>query len=123
MNLNLSSLNHSFIIDIDGTIFKHNGHLDGEDSLLDGVIEFWQKIPVSDFILLLTSRKEKFKQTTENALKKNGLRFDLIIYDVPTGERVLINDAKPSGLKTAHAINLKRNEGFGNRKIVINSNM
>ena len=31
---------------------------------------------------------------------------------MPTGERILINDIKPSGLRTALAINVKRDEGL-----------
>ena len=33
-----------------------------------------------------------------------------IIYDLPHGERILINDKKPSGLNTAIAISNERNE-------------
>ena len=32
--------------------------------------------------------------------------------DIPFGERILLNDMKDSGLKTAYAINLKRDEGL-----------
>ena len=43
----LSSLPKTWLIDIDGTIVKHNGHLNGEDELLSGVLEFFVKIPSS----------------------------------------------------------------------------
>jgi hypothetical protein len=36
----------------------------------------------------------------------------LILFDLPTGERLLINDKKPDGTKTAYSININRNEGI-----------
>ena len=41
-----------------------------------------------------------------------NIRFDQIIYDLPFGERILINDAKPSGLKTAYSVNTVRDAGI-----------
>lgn len=34
----------------------------------------------------------------------------MVIYNAPYGERILINDSKPSGLKTALAYSTKRDE-------------
>ena len=40
--MELSPLNHTWLIDVDGTIVKHNGYIiDGQDTLLDGVKEFF----------------------------------------------------------------------------------
>ncbi len=39
-NLTLSSLPHTWILDVDGTICIHNGYKNGEDVLLDGVKDF-----------------------------------------------------------------------------------
>ncbi len=37
----LSSLGHTWILDLDGTILKHNGYKDsGEDTLLPGASQF-----------------------------------------------------------------------------------
>ena len=74
-----------------------------------GVKGFLSSIPSSDKIIFLTSREEKYKEKTIRFLKDNGLRFDYIIFDLPPGERILINDIKPGGLKTAICINVKRN--------------
>ncbi len=109
----LSKLGHTWILDIDGTVVKHNGYkLDGEDSLLPGVKEFFELIPKSDMIVFITSRDEKFKYQTEKFLRTNGLRFDYIIYNAPYGERILINDSKPSGLEMSKVISLDRDEGI-----------
>lgn len=110
-NINISSLGHTWIFDIDGTIVKHNGYLlDGVDTLLPGVKEFFSKLSIEDKVIFVTSRKLEEKDTTENFLKENEIRYDYIIFDMPVGERILINDRKPSGLNVAIAINTKRNE-------------
>ena len=106
----ISALPHTQILDVDGTICVHNGYKNGEDSLLDGVKEFFAQIPAEDMIIFITSRKIEEKANLENFLAKNGLRFNHIIFDAPMGERILINDDKPSGLKMAYALNKKRDE-------------
>lgn len=106
MKLVLSPLPKTWIFDVDGTILKHNGYLsDDGDELLNGVREFFDNIPNKDLIILLTARKEKFIPQLKKFLVEQGIRFDYIIGNVPHGERILINDSKPSGLKTAFAIN------------------
>ena len=57
---------------------------------------------------------------TKKFLKKNKIRFDKIISDLPAGERIIINDVKPKdNLKTAISINLKRNSGFLNYSLIL----
>ena len=45
-------------------------------------------------------------------LTANGIRYDAILYGMPAGERILVNDCKPSGLLTAVAVNKKRNDAL-----------
>ena len=105
----LSSLPHTWIFDIDGTLLKHNGYMTEEgDSLLDGVAEFFASIPAEDMIILLTARPSMYREVTEKFFAENNIRYDHIIFDVPVGERILVNDTKPSGLKTAYAIERTR---------------
>lgn len=111
-SLSLSSLSHTWIFDLDGTIVLHNGYLNGEDQLLPGVSDFFSKIPKDDAIIILTAREKKYRKETENFLSQNQIRFDLIIFGMPHGERILINDVKPSGLRTAYSINKIRDKGF-----------
>ncbi|MEN9395061.1 MAG: hypothetical protein RL362_1282 [Bacteroidota bacterium] len=110
----LSPLPHLWLIDIDGTIVTHNGHLLNDENILPGVLDFWNAIPASDTIVLLTARSESFRDLTLSWLKKNNLRFDHVLFNLPNGERILINDKKESGLVTAHSVNLNRNSGFTN---------
>ena len=44
-------------------------------------------------------------------LKK--IRYDHIIFDLPYGERILVNDIKPGGLQTSIAVNTQRDEWAG----------
>lgn len=108
-NIVVSSLAKTWIFDIDGTIVRHNGYkIDGEDSLLNGAKEFLDNISDNDMIVFITSRTEEMKEKTEEFLRKNRIRFDFVIYSAPYGERILINDRKPSGLNTSIALNTKR---------------
>ena len=107
--LTLSPLGHTWILDLDGTLVKHNGYkIDGVDSFLEGAETFLKSLPEEDMVVFLTSRTLEQKELTETFLKENGIRYNHIIYGAPYGERILMNDCKPSGLRTAVAINLQR---------------
>ncbi len=105
----LSSLGHTWILDLDGTIVKHNGYkIDGEDSFLPGAREFLESIPEKDMIVFITSRTDEYRELTVKFLANNNVHYDHIIFNAPYGERILINDDKPSGLKMSVAVNLHR---------------
>ena len=105
----LSTLGHTWIFDIDGTVCKHNGYkTDGEDTILPGVKEFFNQIPDNDMIVFVTSRTDEYRQVTIDFLETNGLRYNHIIFNAPYGERILINDDKPSGLNCSIAVRLNR---------------
>ena len=108
----LSSLNKTWIFDLDGTLVKHNGYKNGGDELLPGVSKFFTNILEDDKVIILTARSSDFRKETEEFLLENGIKYDYILYDLPVGERVLFNDTKPSGLKTAYAYNLERDTGL-----------
>lgn len=119
----MSSLNKTWIFDLDGTIVKHNGYkVDGKDTFLKGAIEFLNNIPSDDMIIFITSRKEEYKEETINFLNINNIRYDNIIFNAPYGERILINDRKPSGLDMSISINTDR-DLFMDKKIVINEKL
>ena len=107
----LSTLGHTWILDLDGTIVKHNGYKeDGKDTILEGALDFLQTIPDKDKVVFITSRSENVRQLTEDFLRTNGIRFDHILYDAPYGERILVNDDKPSGLKMCYGISTVRDK-------------
>lgn len=108
----LSPLGHTWLLDLDGTIVKHNGYLiDGHDTLLESAREFIDSIPKGDTILILTSRNEEYREQTLSFLSENNIVFDDIIFGLPYGERVIVNDKKLSGLTVSVAINLERDKG------------
>ena len=108
----LSPLGHTWIFDIDGTIVKHNGYkLDGHDTLLPGVKEFFEnQIRKEDYVILVTSRTNEYKKQTIDFLNYNEIKFNDIIFNLPYGERIVINDSKPSGLEMSKCVNFVRNK-------------
>jgi hydroxymethylpyrimidine pyrophosphatase-like HAD family hydrolase len=108
----LSELPHTWFIDLDGTVLDHNAHLRGEDRLLPGVVELWNTIPKNDCIIITTGRSEQYRKSTLDLLQDSGLRYNFALFELPLGERIIINDTKPAGLKTAIAWNVERNKGF-----------
>lgn len=106
----LSKLPKTWIFDLDGTIVKHNGYkIDGQDTLLPGAKDYLDNISENDKIVFFTSRLEEYKLTTLEFLNESGIRYDQILFNLPVGERIVINDRKPSGLNMAIALNINRN--------------
>lgn len=108
-DLILSTLPKTWIFDLDGTLLKHNGYkIDGVDTLLEGSKEYLDGLPQEDKVIILTSRQEEYREETLAFLRNHGVRFDQILFEMPVGERILVNDRKPSGLAMAMAFNLDR---------------
>lgn len=109
----------TIILDIDGTILKHQGQgatvqWNLPCSKLPGCTEFFDQAEREGAcIILVTARKESHRQWTEDELRKCGVFWDHLIMGVPHGERVIINDAKADDAPSARAIVVKRNEGLG----------
>ena len=120
---NVSSLSKTWIFDLDGTLLKHNGYkIDGIDSWLPGAREFLQDIPERDMIIFLTSRTEEYRKITIDFLQNSRVRYNEIIFNAPYGERILVNDKKTSGLRTAIAVNTSR-DVFMEQKFIIDENL
>jgi len=115
----LPTLSKTWILDLDGTMLKHNGYLEESgDTLLSGVSDFYKNnINENDFVLILTSREKEYKEKTINFLKSNNIRFDEIMFAMPNGERVIVNDTKPRGMVTAVSIPVERDGGLSNIKM------
>lgn len=105
----LSTLPKTWVFDLDGTLLKHNGYkIDGVDTVLPGALEYLATIPNEDKIVIFTSRTDDYKQMTLDFLQKNGIRYDEILFNMPMGERIIVNDRKPSGLDMSVAMNIER---------------
>ena len=123
MDLVMSPLAKTWIFDLDGTLAAHNGYKTGEDRLLPGAKEFIDRIPEEDFILIVTSREPEAEDVTIDFLHSAGIRFDRILFGMPMGERILINDDKPSGLPTSYAIRRKRDQGLADITLTIDESL
>ena len=107
----LSTLPKTWVFDLDGTLLKHNGYkIDGVDTVLPRAIEYLDTIPREDRIVIFTSRTDEYKDVTLDFLKEHGIRYDDILFNMPMGERIIVNDRKPSGLDMSIAINIDRDE-------------
>ena len=121
--LRLSKLDHTWVLDFDGTLVVHNGYKTGEDEFLPGAKEFLQSIPKDDFVLILTAREKEAREKTEKFLAKHNIRYNEILFGMPMGESILINDNKPSGLQCAYALTPNRNQGLENLEIILDENL
>lgn len=107
--LELSTLSKTWIFDLDGTLLKHNGYkMDGTDTVLEGALEYLSTIPTEDKIIIFTSRTDEYKEETLDFLHNHNIRYDEILFNMPMGERIVVNDRKPSGIDMAVAINIDR---------------
>ena len=102
----------TWFIDIDGTIIKHNSHLKNNQKLIPGVKRFWKRyIKKKDIVVLTTARDIIYKKMTEDFLIKNKITFSLILYNLNSGKRYLINDKK-NRFNKAISINVPRDQGL-----------
>ena len=107
----LSTLPKTWIFDLDGTVLKHNGYkLNGKDTILAGAVEFLRDLPAEDKIVIFTSRTDEYRQMTLSFLEESGIRFDEILFNMPMGERTVVNDRKPSGINMSVAVNMDRDK-------------
>ena len=107
----LSTLPKTWVFDLDGTLLKHNGYkIDGVDTILPGALDYLNTIPLEDKIVIFTSRTDEYKQMTLDFLQENGIRYEEILFNMPMGERIIVNDRKPSGLDMSVAINTDRDK-------------
>lgn len=114
--LELSSLPKTWLLDVDGTLVKHNGHLQGDplnESFLPGVSEFLSRVSLDDTIILLSARESSSINHIVRFIKELNPSLDVrVCGSLGVGERILVNDAKPSGLRTALSLNCERDKGL-----------
>lgn len=121
--LTLSTLGKTWIFDFDGTLVEHNGYKTGEDRWLPGALEFMKGIPETDYVLILTAREKEAREKTVAFLDRYGIRYNDIKFEMPMGERILLNDSKPSGLRMSYSLECKRNEGLEGVHVLIDESL
>jgi hypothetical protein len=112
-------MNKTFFCDIDGTLLKHHGHsclhkaMMSPPEILPNVIETLDNWKYNEHcIILTTGRPESMRRITEEQLEKVGIFYDMLIMGLPHGERIVVNDNKPTLSETAIGITVERNKGF-----------
>ena len=126
---NKEELDKTWFVDLDGTVFKHrtNNEIDsfineyGKESHLREVplvdrIRFFRNLPKGDSIIITTARLEHQREHTLRTLDYWKMPYNSLIFDIPSGPRIVVNDIKPpltAGnkhyLDTAYALNVDRN--------------
>jgi len=103
----------TWFLDFDGTLVEHKSYFSKEDKILPQTIDFFKKvIKEEDYVIITTARPHSHKERIINFLNKNLLKFNEVICGLPSGPRILINDEKTNGTKTAYSFNLKRDKGI-----------
>lgn len=89
--------------------------------------EFMNNIPRNDYIILTTARERRHSYQTEEFLRRNDIQWNQIIYDLPSGRRILINDSEEvyineeqgttELLVKAYGIPVERNRGVNENNV------
>lgn len=106
----------TIFVDLDGTLVKSSSEFFepywGETAGIKDNIDVINKLYDSGRtqIIITTSRKESYRDVTIKQLKKNGVKYHKILFDILHSKRLIINDyAKSNSYKSCDAINIKRN--------------
>jgi ribonucleotide monophosphatase NagD (HAD superfamily) len=110
----------TYLIDIDGTLFLHLGEgatiqWSAYPIVLPGVHEFLDQIEAEGaHIVLVTARPECCRAKLVEHLAKENIYYHQLLMGVTSGQRVLINDAKPGRAdRSAVSVVVERNAGLG----------
>jgi len=111
----------TWFLDFDGTLVAQKSYHGDVDEILPTTIDFFNTIIKNDdFVIITTGREEaNHKKRIEGFMKKFNLRYDLIICNLPTGPRIVINDTKPDGSITAYSYSIQRDKGINLEEINI----
>ncbi len=118
--LEMSCLPKTWFVDIDGVLVTHNGYLQDGDRWLENTLEFISNLNHKDKVVLTTSRNLENTQPIIEKLKHKGIEVHAFLSDLPHGERIVINDCKTSGLRTAFSISVDRDAGI--KHLMISNN-
>lgn len=100
---------------MDGVIcyWKNDNYNKNEVLIMDNVNFLKNLIKENNIkIVLTTARSKKKCKQVLRLLKHQGLNFNKCVYDLGVGQRLVINDKKSTGLKSAFSLNTERNKSF-----------
>ena len=105
----------TFFFDIDGVIYDNGSEFWepkwGQNKIFEKAkIKINELFDNGNYIVLVTSRPEKFREITEKQLETDGLQYNQLVMGIYHGTRILINDYSDTNpYPAAKAINTKRN--------------
>jgi hydroxymethylpyrimidine pyrophosphatase-like HAD family hydrolase len=109
----------TWFLDFDGTIVDQKSYVLKKDYVLSSAKEFFdKKVSADDIVVITTAREEKHKSRIKKFMKENNFKCDVILCEMSAGIRILVNDEKPDGTKTAYAYNVKRNKGIDIKELI-----
>lgn len=106
----------TLFVDIDGTLVENSSQFFepkwGQTKKIKENVEILNKLYDTGKvnIILTTSRAQQYQQITQKQLKKEGIKYHQIIFNLYHAKRIIINDyALSNPYKSCDCINLKRN--------------
>lgn len=104
----------TYFVDVDGVVVKNGGEYSkpfwGTTEGLPANIGIINRLyDLGNYIILITSRKEKYRDTTIKQLKKVGVKYNQLIMGLNHSPRVVINDFSNSNpFPAAISVNIPR---------------
>lgn len=104
----------TYFIDVDGIVVKNSGEFSkpywGTTDGLEENIRIINKLhDLGNYVILITSRKEKYREITLKQLKKVGVKYHQLIMNLNHSARVVINDFSNSNpFPAAISVNVPR---------------
>tara|TARA_A100001011_G_scaffold400537_1_gene516011 strand:+ start:13762 stop:14832 length:1071 start_codon:yes stop_codon:yes gene_type:complete len=106
----------TLFLDLDGVMVENSGEyigkIWGSTKALEKNKDFINKLYDSKKVRIIftTARKSEYKQQTLNQLKKLGIKYHEIIFDLMHAQRIVINDfSSTNSFPSAKGINIPRN--------------
>ncbi len=106
----------TIFIDLDGVLVENSssyfepiwGTTESIQENVDAINKLYHTGKVK--IIITTARKSAFKEATLDQLKRLGIKYHQIIFDLLHSKRIIVNDyAKSNPYKSCDAININRN--------------
>ncbi|MBI2596901.1 hypothetical protein HYW41_01980 [Candidatus Daviesbacteria bacterium] len=112
--LHYKSNQKTYFIDVDGVVVKNGGQYckpfwGTTEGLPENIKVINRLFDLGNYIILITSRKEKYRQITVKQLKREGVKYHQLIMDLNHSSRVVINDfSKSNPFPAAISVNIPR---------------
>jgi hypothetical protein len=122
-NIDQATKNFTIFCDLDGTLWEQGDPTEMakpgyQPKIIYGTVGKIREWDSRGFkIILTTGRKESLRDVTVKQLSYAGIVYDQLVMGIGGGSRVLINDLRPNGDKSAFVYQPARNEGIARIEI------